>query len=93
MTKQDKLNWITEYIRDNGWQDAYMEEFVAAYINDCGPKNVEVRLWGAQKVPELNRYLAELYKADILQRFPIGLHNWHDSVAMPKWIYRYGIKE
>ena len=27
MTKQEKLNWITEYIHDNGWQDVYIEEF------------------------------------------------------------------
>ena len=31
MTKQEKLNWITEYIHDNGWQDVYIEEFVTSY--------------------------------------------------------------
>ena len=42
MTKQEKLNWITEYIHDNGWQDVYIEEFVTSYIDNCNPKNVEV---------------------------------------------------
>ena len=92
MTKQEKLNWITEYIHDNGWQDVYIEEFVTSYIDNCNPKNVEVMLWGAQKVPELNKYLSELYKDGVLDRFPVSLHNWHDSVSMPKWVYGYNIK-
>lgn len=90
--KQEKLNWITEYIRDNGWQDVYMEDFVTSYINDCNPKNVKIMLWGTQKVPELNRYLTELYKNGVLERFTVGLHNWHDSKSMPKWVYGHKIK-
>lgn len=90
--KTRKLNWITEYIRDNGWQDVYMEDFVTSYINDCNPKNVKIMLWGTQKVPELNRYLTELYKNGVLERFTVGLHNWHDSKLMPKWVYGYKIK-
>ena len=92
MTKQEKLNWIVGYIRDNGLQDVYMEKFVDSYIKCCNPNKVEVMLWGAQKVPELNRYLSELYKNGILDRFSIGLHNLHDSKSMPKWIYGYNIK-
>lgn len=92
MTKQEKLNWIIEYIRDNGWRDVYMEDFVNSYIDNCNPKNVGYVLWGAPKVPELNRYLSELYKNGVLKRFTVGLHNCHDSVSMPKWVYGYKIK-
>lgn len=92
MTKQEKLNWIIEYIRDNGWRDVYMEDFVNSYIDNCNPKNVECVLWGAPKVSELNIYLAELYKNGVLERFTVGLRNYYDSVSMPKWVYGYKIK-
>ena len=90
MKKQEKLNWIVQYIKSNGWQDIFMEEFVASYISSCQPKKVEIMAWGADKVPELGRYLGELYKQGILDRFIVGLDYQCDG--FPKWCYGYKIK-
>lgn len=71
MTKQQ--NWIIKYIFDNGCQDIFMEDFVEAYISHCQPSKVESTIWGADKVPELGKYLSELYKQGTLDRFTVGL--------------------
>ena len=92
MTKQEKLDWIVQYISANGWQDIFMEEFVDAYIEQCKPKKIEnIRLWGAQKVPELGRYLGELYKQGKLRRFTVPL-NWQQD-GFPKWCYGYQLAD
>ena len=90
MKKQEKLNWIVQYIKSNGWQDIFTEEFVTSYISNCQPKNVEVTAWGADKVPELGRYLGELFKQGILDRFTVSLNYYHDG--FPRWCYGYKIK-
>lgn len=87
MIKQEKLDWIVNYISEHGWQDVYMEDFVFAYIDSCEPKNYQPTLWGGYKVPELNRYLNELYKEGILDRFTEGLNFQCDG--FPKWCYAY----
>ena len=90
MTKREKLDWIVQYIKSDGWQDIFMEEFVASYISSCQPKKVEIRTWGADKVPELGKYLGELYKQGILERFTVGLNYQCDN--FPKWCYGYKLK-
>lgn len=91
MKKQEKLDWIVSYIREHGWQDIFMEEFVESYMNQCKPNKYHFEPYGAQKVPELGRYLGELYRQGILDRFTIGLHYSKDG--FPKWCYGYKIKE
>jgi len=90
VTKQEKLNWIVQYITENGWQDIFMEEFVASYISICQPKKVGITAWGADRVPELGRYLSELYKQGTLDRFTVSLNYQCDG--FPKWCYGYKIK-
>lgn len=90
MTKQEKIDWIINYITENGWQDIFMEEFVASYILSCKPNKVEITVWGADKVPELGRYLGELYKKGILDRFIVSLNYQCDG--FPKWCYGYKIR-
>lgn len=91
MKKQDKLNWIINYITEHGWQDVFMEEFVNSYVKECKPNKIEDTLWGANRVPELGRYLSELYKQGILKRFSATLNFQCDG--FPKWCYGYYIKE
>ena len=91
MKKQDKLNWIIEYIKNNGWQNVFMEDFVESYVEECKPNRYEPTFWGAYKVPELSRYLSELYHKGILNRFTVGLKYHYDG--FPKWCYGYTLNK
>lgn len=90
LKKSEKLEWIVQYIAHHGWQDVFMEEFVTAYIDTCNPNTVIETLWGAYKVPELSRYLSELYHQGILKRFVVPLNYQCDGY--PNWCYGYAIK-
>ena len=85
MTKKEKLNWIVNYIQVHEHVDIFDEKFVDRYITECSPERIEHKIYGSDYVPELGRYLAELYKQDILLRFTVGLHYTHDG--SPKWCY------
>lgn len=67
-----------------------MEEFVNSYIEACKPNKYEETLWGAYRVPELGRYLSDLYKQGVLVRFTVGLKYQCDGFS--KWCYGYDIK-
>lgn len=68
-----------------------MEDFVNSYVEECKPGKYEETLWGAYKVPELGRYISELYKQGVLHRFTVGLNLQCDG--FPKWCYGYHIKD
>lgn len=91
MKKKEKLDWIVAYITEYGWQDVFMESFVSAYISECRPNKVEETFWGAYKVPELSRYLSELYHKGVLDRFTVSLDYQCDG--FPKWCYGYVVRK
>jgi hypothetical protein len=91
MTKSEKKDWIVNYITNHGWQDIFMEDFVQEYIEQCEPEIIKPVMIGAPKVPELGRYLGELYKEGKLDRFTVGLKYHYDGY--PKWCYGYKIAE
>jgi len=90
INKKEKCDWIVNYITEHDWQDIFMEEFVNSYVEVCKPNKYEETLWGAYKVPELGRYLSELYKNGILDRFNISLKYQRDG--FPRWCYGCKIK-
>ena len=67
--------------------DVVAEDFVNAYINKFNPKIIECYPYGAPKVPELGRLLAELYKENKVSRYRYYCENWQDGY--PKWFYVY----
>lgn len=89
MKKSEKKEWIVKYITIHGWQDIFMEDFVNEYIKQCNPKDIKPVMIGVPKVPELGRYLGELYKDGKLDRFAVGLKYHYDGY--PKWCYGYEI--
>lgn len=91
MTKQEKKNWIIDYLQKHGYVDIFIEEFVNLYIKECNPKKIEQKVYGSQYVPELSRYLTELYKENVLQRYTIGLNYSNDG--FPKWCYCYELNK
>ena len=90
MTKKEKLNWIINYIQMYEHVDIYNEKFVEQYVTECNPKRIEHKIYGSDYVPELGRYLAELYRQGVLMRFTIGLRYTHDGY--PNWCYCYAMK-
>lgn len=95
MTKQEKKQWILDYIRDESHKDIFFdvvsEEFVLDYIDACEPKQVYGTACFVPKVPELGRYLSELYKEGLLKRYVHGCTYTQDG--FPKWVYVYNLKE
>lgn len=94
MKKQEKKQWILEYMRDesneNIFFDVVSEKFVLDYIDDCKPKQVYGNGCFVPRVPELGRYLSELYKEGILMRRIHGCRYIQDG--FPKWVYTYELK-
>lgn len=91
MNKQQKKQWLVHYIKILRHVDIFDEFFVDLYIAECKPTNIKWRAYGAQYVPELSRYLTELYKENILKRYVIGLGNYQDG--FPKWCYSYELNQ
>ena len=62
--KENKKQWILGYMSQhkNEPVDIVAESFVNAYVNKFNPKRVEWYPYGAPKVSEIGRLLAELYK-------------------------------
>lgn len=92
MRKIDKKRWIMNYIRENTkiFADVCSEEFVQAYIEQCSPKRVIDKGAFVPYVPELGRYLSELYNEGYLSRYAHGLNYSNDGY--PKWVYVYTIR-
>jgi len=93
MTKHEKQEWIVAFIRNYRFKhvDIFDSEFVEQYIEKCAPKKVVYQPYGAHTVPELGRYLAEMYRLNILNRATIGLTQCYSG--FPKWCYSYWIRE
>ena len=87
--KENKKQWILGYMSQHKDEpvDIVAESFVNAYVNKFNPKRVEWYPYGAPKVPELGRLLAELYKDNKVGRFRHCCENWQDGY--PKWFYIY----
>lgn len=87
--KENKKQWILGYMSQhkNEPVDIVAESFVNAYVNKFNPKRIEWYPYGAPKVPELGRLLAELYKENKVGRYRHCCKNWQDGY--PKWFYIY----
>lgn len=87
--KEDKKQWILGYMlqHKNEPVDIVAESFVNAYIDRFHPRIVEWYPYGAPKVPEFGRLLAELYKENKVGRCRHRCENWQDGY--PKWFYIY----
>lgn len=93
MKKREKQEWIMDYIRNCKFQhvDIFDSEFVDAYIEACNPQKVIVQPYGAHTVPEIGKYMSELYRMNILNRVPIGLSQCYSG--FPKWCYSYYLRK
>ena len=95
MTKQEKKRWILEYMRDKSnayiFFDVVSEQFVLDYIDACEPKRVYGTTCFVPRVPELGKYLSEMYKEGLLERYPLGCTYTQDG--FPKWVYVYNLKK
>lgn len=93
LNKHEKQDWIIEYIKTSKLKhvDILDLEFVDAYINACQPKKIVFQPYGANTVPELGKYLSELYHSNILNRMSIGLTECYSG--FPKWCYSYYIRD
>ena len=67
--------------------DVVADDFVNAYIHAFNPKTVEWYPYGAPKVPEIGRLLAELYKENKICRYRRYCEIWKDGYR--KWFYVY----
>jgi len=92
MKKNEKQEWIEFYIKNSKFKnvDIFDEEFVDAYIKTCNPNKVIEQPYGAHTVPELGRYLSEMYHLNILNRVRIGLTQCYSG--FPKWCYSYYLR-
>lgn len=88
MAKDNKKEWILEYMNDSGhFIDITEEEFVNAYIDKFNPDVIEWYPYGAPKVPEISKLLAELYKENKVLRNRHYCDIWQDGY--PRWFYIY----
>lgn len=95
MTKQEKKQWILDYIGDESHKhmffDVVSEEFVFDYIDAWEPKQIYGSACFVPKVPELGRYLSEMYKEGLLERYVHSCTYIQDG--FPKWVYVYNLKK
>lgn len=93
MNKREKQEWILKYIKnsDIGHVDIFDLEFVEQYIKECNPKKVVYQPYGANTVPELGKYLSEMYHGNLLDRCTIGLTQCYSG--FPKWCYSYYLRK
>nr|WP_155857704.1 hypothetical protein [Clostridium sp. 12(A)] len=92
MKKHEKQDWIVQYVKMSKLKhvDIFDEEFVETYIDCCQPKKVIVQPYGAHTVPELGKYLSELYHSNVLNRVSIGLTQCYSG--FPRWCYSYYLR-
>lgn len=92
MVKEDKKQWILKYMSEHKKEfiDITAENFVFAYVDKFKPKVIEVYPYGAPKIPELGKLLAELYKENKICRYRHYCENWRDGY--PRWFYIYYLK-
>jgi len=90
MGKMQKQEWIYDYIKRNEYIDIFNAEFVDSYIKVCAPNTVYYQPYGAHTVPEIGRYLSEMYKNNLLERFRVPLA--YQYSGFPTWCYVYHIK-
>ncbi len=92
MTKKEKKQWILNYMKDpkhsHIFIDVVSEEFVLDYIDACSP-NIIRGIYVVPNVPELGRYLSEMYKEGLLSRYRHGCTYTKDG--FPKWVYVYNL--
>lgn len=93
MTKQEKKKWILDYMSAHKREfiDITAEKFVLAYVDAFNPKIIEWYVFGAPKVPEIGKLLAELYKENKVWRYRQYCDIWQDGY--PRWFYVYSLKE
>lgn len=93
MTKEDKKQWILKYMEEHRKEfiDITAENFVFAYADEFKPNIIEVYPYGAPKIPEIGKLLAELYKENKVSRYRHYCDNWQDGY--PRWFYIYYLKE
>lgn len=84
-----KKQWIFDYMRthQNEFIDIVSEPFVLAYVKEFQPNNIEWDVYGAPKVPEIGKLLAELYKDGKVDRYRHVCDAYRDGY--PKWFYVY----
>jgi len=71
--------------------DITEEEFVNVYVDKFDPKVIEWYPYGAPKVPEIGKLLAELYKENKVLRHRHYCDIWQDGY--PRWFYMYFLKD
>ena len=62
--------------------DVVADDFVNAYIHAFNPKTVEWYPYGAPKVLEIGKLLAELYKENKVSRYRHYCEFWQDGYPM-----------
>ena len=93
MSPAERHTWIADYLRARSVQFAYTVDvlhraFVDDYIEACGPVMVGVMPYGANRVPQLGRDLAAMFKAGTLTRSATGLEGMA-GMGFPRWCYVY----
>lgn len=85
MIKEDKKQWILKYMA--GHKDEFIditaENFVLAYVDEFDSPIIEWYSYGAPKVPEIKKLLAELYKENKVGRYRHYCEIWRDGY--PRW--------
>lgn len=87
-SKQERQEWIIQYIKNSNGVDVLNSEFVDAYVEHTGAA-VDVMMWGANRCKMIGRDLSELNNSGKLSRFRIGISNWQPG--FPKWVYSYSL--
>lgn len=62
-----------------------------AFVDEFSPVITEQYVYGAPKVPEINKLLAELYKEGKVWRYRHYCDRYQDGY--PRWFYIYKLKE
>lgn len=93
-SKGEKKEWIIQYMSDPEHKDHFIditgEEFVNAYVDRFNPKIIGWYPYGAPKIPEIGKLLAELYKENKVWRFRHYCEWYQDGY--PRWFYIYFLK-
>jgi len=87
---REKQAWVMEYVQRHGHVDVLNVHFVDAYIERFTPRKVIYQPYGAHKVPEIGRLLSNMFRANMLDRFPMGLQ-YLCGMGFPRWVYCYNL--
>ena len=91
-TKRLKTSWIIKYIAQHGRQNLYTSDFVRVYVDKFRIKKIMYDDYGFMKVPELNNYMRELCKLNVLDK-KIVHPKPNGNQTLPTWFFSYGIKD